>query len=122
MGSIILQNYVRKKDYLAIRKHFDLFANLRPVKAVPSLLQASPLKEEIAKNVDLLIVRELNRRFIFRGTSESNRKSLQSIHLFTRREEIERIVEKAFELARLRRGKVTSVDKANVLESSKLMA
>ncbi|CAM5217035.1 3-isopropylmalate dehydrogenase OS=Lysinibacillus sphaericus OX=1421 GN=leuB PE=3 SV=1 [Lysinibacillus sphaericus] len=48
-----------EKGLLRIRKHFDLFANLRPVKAFPSLLEASPLKREVAENVDLMIVREL---------------------------------------------------------------
>lgn len=108
-----------EKGLLKVRKHFDLFANLRPVKAVPSLLQASPLKEEVAKNVDLLIVRELTGGLYF-GEPSSRTENLAVDSLVYTRKEIARIVEKAFELARLRRGKVTSVDKANVLESSKL--
>ena len=108
-----------EKGLLAIRKHFDLFANLRPVKAVPSLLQASPLKEEVAKDVDLLIVRELTGGLYFGEPSRRTENSAVDTLVYTR-EEITRIVEKGFELARLRRGKVTSVDKENVLQSSKL--
>lgn len=108
-----------EKGLLAIRKHFDLFANLRPVKAVPSLLHASPLKEEVVQNVDMMIVRELTGGLYFGEPSRKTDTAAVDTLVYTR-EEIERIVEKAFELARLRRGKVTSVDKANVLESSKL--
>lgn len=108
-----------EKGLLAIRKHFDLFANLRPVKAVPSLLHASPLKEEVAKDVDLLIVRELTGGLYFGEPSRRTENSAVDTLVYTR-EEITRIVEKGFELARLRRGKVTSVDKENVLQSSKL--
>ncbi len=108
-----------EKGLLAIRKHFDLFANLRPVKAVPSLLHASPLKEEVAKDVDMLIVRELTGGLYFGEPSRRTDKSAVDSLVYTR-EEIERIVERSFEIARLRSGKVASVDKANVLESSKL--
>ena len=108
-----------EKGLLAIRKHFDLYANLRPVMAVPSLLHASPLKEEVAKDVDMLIVRELTGGLYFGEPSRHTEKSALDTLVYTR-EEIERIVVKSFELARLRRGKVTSVDKENVLESSKL--
>ncbi|MBB4823530.1 3-isopropylmalate dehydrogenase [Sporosarcina luteola] len=108
-----------EKGLLAIRKHFDLFANLRPVKAVPSLIQASPLKEDVAKEVDMMIVRELTGGIYFGQPSRFTNESAVDTLVYTRAE-IERIVEKAFELARLRKGKVTSVDKANVLSSSKL--
>ncbi|KXH84101.1 3-isopropylmalate dehydrogenase [Sporosarcina sp. HYO08] len=108
-----------EKGLLAIRKKFDLFANLRPVAAVPALLHASPLKEEVAKEVDMMIVRELTSGLYFGQPSRRTEKSAVDSLVYTR-EEIERIVDKAFELARLRKGKVTSVDKANVLESSKL--
>ena len=108
-----------EKGLLAIRKHFELYANLRPVMAVPSLLHASPLKEEVAKDVDMLIVRELTGGLYFGEPSRHTEKSAIDTLVYTR-EEIERIVVKSFELARLRRGKVTSVDKENVLESSKL--
>jgi len=108
-----------EKGLLAIRKHFDLFANLRPVKAVPALLHASPLKEEVAKDVDMMIVRELTGGLYFGEPSRRTADAAVDSLVYTR-EEIERIVVKAFEIARLRRGKVASVDKANVLESSKL--
>ena len=110
-----------EKGLLAIRKHFDLFANLRPVKAVPSLLHASPLKEEVAKDVDMMIVRELTGGLYFGEPSHRTDKSAVDSLVYTR-EEIERIVDKSFEIARLRSGKLASVDKANVLETSKLMA
>src|SRR5699024_9628982 len=108
-----------ERGLLAIRKHFGLFANLRPVKAVPSLLGASPLKEDVAKDVDMLIVRELTGGLYFGEPSERTADDAVDTLTYTRKE-IERIVEKAFELARLRRGKVTSVDKENVMQSSKL--
>lgn len=107
-----------EKGLLAIRKHFGLFANLRPVKAVPALLSASPLKEEKAAGVDLMIVRELTGGLYF-GEKDRTASDAYDTLVYSR-EEISRIVEKAFELARVRRGKVTSVDKANVLESSRL--
>lgn len=108
-----------EKGLLAIRKHFGLFANLRPVKAVPGMVDASPLKEHLVNEVDMMIVRELTGGLYF---GEPKRKTVNGAvdTLTYSRKEIERIVEKAFELARVRKGKVTSVDKANVLESSKL--
>lgn len=108
-----------ERGLLAIRKHFGLFANLRPVKAVPSLLGASPLKEKVAKNVDMMIVRELTGGLYFGEPSKRTKDSAIDTLVYTR-DEIVRIVEKGFELARLRRGKVTSVDKENVMQSSKL--
>lgn len=108
-----------EKGLLGLRKHFDFFANLRPVDTVPSLVKASPLKEEIVEEVNMLIVRELTGGLYFGEPSRRTEKSAVDTLVYTR-EEIERIVEKAFELARLRKGKVTSVDKENVLQSSKL--
>lgn len=108
-----------EKGLLALRKHFDLFANLRPVDAIPALLKASPLKEEVAREVNLLIVRELTGGLYFGEPSRKTEKSAVDTLVYTR-EEIERIVDKAFEFARLRKGKLTSVDKENVLQSSKL--
>jgi len=104
---------------LAIRKALGLFANIRPVKAVPSLLQASPLKEAIVKDVDLLVVRELTGGLYFGEPSNRTKEAAVDTLAYTR-DEIERIVEKGFELAGLRRGKITSVDKENVLETSRL--
>lgn len=108
-----------EKGLLNIRKHFDLFANIRPVKAVPALLGSSPLKEEVAKEVDMVIVRELTSGLYFGEPKRRTEKAAVDTLVYTR-QEIERIVDQAFEIARGRRGKVTSVDKANVLETSKL--
>lgn len=108
-----------EKGLLKIRKHFDLFANLRPVKAFPSLLASSPLKKEVAENVDLMIVRELTGGIYFGEPRKQSATSAVDTCVYTRGE-IERIVENAFVLARLRRGKLCSVDKANVLATSRL--
>ncbi|SFB02919.1 MULTISPECIES: 3-isopropylmalate dehydrogenase [unclassified Bacillus (in: firmicutes)] len=110
-----------EKGLLGIRKALDLFANLRPVKGFKNLLHASPLKEEIVQGSDLLIVRELTGGLYF-GTPSQRHQDGQSVidTLFYTRKEIERIVDTAFQYARQRRKHLTSVDKANVLESSKL--
>lgn len=107
-----------EKGLLKIRKTFDLYANLRPVKAFPALLDSSPLKREVAENVDLMIVRELTGGIYF-GEKKREGDTASDLNIYTR-EEIERIVDNAFEMARLRRGKLCSVDKANVLETSRL--
>lgn len=104
---------------LKIRKHFGLFANIRPVKAFSSLLASSPLKEDIVKEVDMVIIRELTGGLYFGEPKHRNEQSAVDTLVYTRGE-IERIVSQAFEVARTRRGKVTSVDKANVLETSRL--
>ncbi|WP_186577664.1 3-isopropylmalate dehydrogenase [Aquibacillus kalidii] len=110
-----------ERGLLGIRKALDLYANLRPVKGFPKLLHASPLKEEIINGSDLLIVRELTGGLYFGTPSErrDNGNAVVDTLTYTRKE-IERIVEKAFQSAELRSKKLTSVDKANVLESSKL--
>ena len=108
-----------EKGLLKIRKHFDLFANLRPVKAFPSLLASSPLKREVAENVDLMIVRELTGGIYFGEPRTKTNEGAVDTCIYSRTE-IERIVDNAFELARLRRGKLCSVDKANVLDTSRL--
>ncbi|SET04875.1 3-isopropylmalate dehydrogenase [Salinibacillus kushneri] len=110
-----------EKGLLGIRKALGLFANLRPVKGFSQLLHASPLKEEVINGSDLLIVRELTGGLYFGEPSEI-REDGQSVvdTLAYKREEIERIVDQAFQSARLRRKHLTSIDKANVLASSKL--
>lgn len=108
-----------EKGLLKIRKHFDLFANLRPVKAFPSLLASSPLKKEVAEDVDLMIVRELTGGIYFGEPRKQTHDSAVDTCVYTRTE-VERIVENAFVLARLRKGKLCSVDKANVLATSRL--
>jgi len=110
-----------ERGLLGIRKALDLYANLRPIKGFKNLLHASPLKEEIVSGSDLLIVRELTGGIYF-GTPSERRDNGQSVvdTLAYTRKEIERIVDKAFQAAQGRRGLLTSVDKANVLESSKM--
>ncbi|WP_026771445.1 3-isopropylmalate dehydrogenase [Sediminibacillus terrae] len=110
-----------EKGLLGIRKALNLFANLRPVKAFPNLLHASPLKESVVNGSDLLIVRELIGGLYF-GTPSGRSADGQSVvdTLAYTKKEIEQIVDKAFQSAQLRKGHLTSVDKANVLESSKL--
>jgi 3-isopropylmalate dehydrogenase len=110
-----------ERGLLGVRKALDLYANLRPIKGFKKLIHASPLKEEVIANSDMLIVRELTGGLYF-GTPSERRDNGNAVvdTLSYTRKEIERIVDKAFEAARIRRGHLTSVDKANVLESSKL--
>lgn len=108
---------------LGLRKGLDLYANLRPVKLFDSLKEASTLKSEVVEGVDMLIVRELISGIYFgepRGIHGEGRERYGVNTEVYRYPEVERIVRLAFELARLRRKKVTSVDKFNVLESSRL--
>jgi 3-isopropylmalate dehydrogenase len=112
-----------ERGLLHIRKEFGLFANLRPVSVLPSLAASSPLKPEIVADVDLLVVRELTGGIYFgepsrRWTDDGGRAAVDT--LIYRDYEIERIVRLAFELASSRRGHLASVDKANVLQSSRL--
>ncbi|WP_368503620.1 3-isopropylmalate dehydrogenase [Alkalihalophilus sp. As8PL] len=112
-----------EKGLLQLRKSLQLFANLRPVTCYESLLEASPLKPERIKGVDFVIVRELTGGIYFGEPRErryDNDEELAIDTLTYTRKEIERIVRKGFELAQVRKKKVTSVDKANVLESSRL--
>ncbi len=108
---------------LALRKGLDLYANLRPVKLYDALADASTLKSEVVKGTDMLIVRELISGIYFgepRGIFGEGAARYGVNTEIYRTPEVERIVTKAFELARLRRKKVMSVDKFNVLESSRL--
>ena len=109
---------------LAIRKDLGLYANLRPAVLRPALKSACPLKKETAdKGIDLMMVRELTGGVYFgkRDKYQTPDKGLEATDLMAYSEmEIERIGRRAFELARLRRVKVSSVDKANVLETSRL--
>ena len=111
-----------ERGLLAIRKELGLFANLRPVVGFQSLLHSSPLKPEIAEDVNLMIIRELTGGLYFGKPSErrgANQEVVVDTLQYTRAE-IERIVEKGFEFASIRNNKLTSVDKANVLESSRM--
>ena len=109
---------------LSIRKDLGLYANLRPAALRPALADACPLKKETAdKGIDLMMVRELTGGIYF-GQKEryqtEDRGEEASDRMAYSEKEIERIGRRAFELARLRRKKVASVDKANVLETSRL--
>lgn len=109
---------------LAIRRDLGLYANLRPAALRPALADACPLKRETAeRGIDLLVVRELTGGIYFgkRGRYQTGDRGLECTDLMAYSEkEIERIGRRAFEMARLRRKKVSSVDKANVLETSRL--
>lgn len=112
-----------EKGLLAIRKQLDLYANLRPVVCYDSLVSASPLKPDLVQGVDFVIVRELTGGIYFgqpSGRVVENGEERAVDTLLYKKEEIERIVRMAFMLARGRKKKVTSVDKANVLSSSRL--
>lgn len=113
-----------EKGLLGIRKALNLFANLRPVTVFSSLADSSTLKKEVIDGVDIMIARELTGGLYF-GTPRERRQGdngetiVVDTLLYTDRE-IERIVRKGFELAMVRNKKLTSVDKANVLESSRV--
>jgi 3-isopropylmalate dehydrogenase len=104
---------------LALRAELELFANLRPVRAFPQLASASPLRPEVRDGADLLIVRELTGGLYFGKPQERSHDEAVDTLRYSR-PEIERVVRLAFELAAGRRRQLTSVDKANVLESSRL--
>ncbi|WP_299238286.1 3-isopropylmalate dehydrogenase [Sulfurihydrogenibium sp.] len=112
-----------EKGLLRIRKELELFANIRPAKSYEPLLDASPLKPEIIKGVDLVVLRELTGDVYFgepRGREIRNGERVGYNTMIYYEHEVKRIAKLAFELARNRRKKVTSVDKANVLEVSGL--
>ena len=112
-----------EQGLLRLRKELGLFANLRPVKVAPALAGASTLRPEVVSGVDLVIVRELTGGLYF-GQPQGRRddeKGRAAVDTLTYTEaEIERLMRVAFDLARLRRKKLASVDKANVLASSRL--
>lgn len=104
---------------LGLRKELGLFANLRPIKGHPALVDSTPLRPELIDGVDLIVVRELTGGVYFgQPRKEGKEKALDS--MVYSREEVERIAHVAFRIARERRKKVTSVDKANVLATSRL--
>jgi 3-isopropylmalate dehydrogenase len=103
---------------LELRKRLGAFANLRPVAAIPSLLSASTLKEEVLKGVNILIIRELTGGAYF-GEKEEGEERASDLSVYTR-EEVERVARVAFEAAEERSRRVSSVDKANVLATSRL--
>lgn len=105
-----------EQGLLAIRKALGLYANLRPVRTHEAALHASPIKAELLQGVDFVVVRELTGGIYF-GDKTRDADSASDLCRYTVAE-IERVLRSAFRLARQRRGKVTSVDKANVLELS----
>ena len=112
-----------EKAILGLRKGLGLYANLRPVKVAEALVEYSPLKPELATGVDLVIVRELVGGIYFgeRCESEMHEGAERAWDLENYSvPEVERIVKLACETAKLRRGRLTSVDKANVLATSRL--
>ncbi|MCI5044770.1 MAG: 3-isopropylmalate dehydrogenase [Aquisalinus sp.] len=103
---------------LEMRKALDVYANLRPITIFDGMTSLSPLKPELAEGVDILIVRELTGGLYFGDRLEGNDTALDKCEYS--RAEVERVARIAFESARQRKGKVTSVDKANVLATSRL--
>jgi 3-isopropylmalate dehydrogenase len=114
-----------EQGLLGLRKGLGVFANLRPVRVHPSLIDASPLKPERLVGVDILVIRELTGGLYFgqpKGRERTNgrERAVDTLEYFDY--EVQRVIELAFRLAAMRKrfNKVTSVDKANVLESSRL--
>ncbi len=109
-----------EQGLLKVRKHFDLFANLRPVKAYPALAQHTPLRADLLEGVDMLFVRELTGGIYFGKRQEQN----DGDKAFDTEEysvpEVERVAHVAFRAAQGRRNKLASVDKANVMASMRL--
>lgn len=111
-----------EKALLGLRKELGLYANLRPAVLYPGLETSSSLKPEVLEGVDLLVVRELTGGLYFGDKrTETTPEGLKAMDTLVYHEhEVERIVHRAFRLAQGRRKQVTSVDKANILESSRL--
>ncbi len=112
-----------EQGLLAIRSELGLWANLRPVTAIPALLDASTIKREVLEGTDILVIRELTSGAYFgepkeRRVEDGMRSAVDTIYY--REDEVARVARLGFGLARERRNKLTSVDKANVLESSRL--
>jgi 3-isopropylmalate dehydrogenase len=112
-----------EQGLLALRKAMGLYANIRPVKVYPFLVDAGPLKPAVLEGVDLIVVRELTGGLYFgspqrRWNTQRGRRGVDTLRYSEA--EIDRILRVGFELARSRRKSLTSVDKANVLETSRL--
>ena len=112
-----------ERGLLALRKGLGVFANLRPVKVHPALIEWSPLKAEKLAGVDIMVVRELTGGLYFgwpkgRDVKDGRERAVDTLEYYDY--EVKRVMELAFKLAKGRKNKVTSVDKANVLESSRL--
>jgi 3-isopropylmalate dehydrogenase len=112
-----------EKGLLGIRKTLGVYANLRPVRTYKALMDSSPLKNHLIEGTDLIIVRELNGGIYYgtpRGIEGSGDEERGTNTMTYTRAEIARVCRMAFNLARQRRKKLTSVDKSNVLETSQL--
>jgi 3-isopropylmalate dehydrogenase len=107
-----------EQGLLGLRKGLGLYANLRPVRPFPALVDASPLRPDRIEGTDLLVVRELTGGIYFGDSGRDADRAHDTCEYSV--EEIERIAVVAFDAAERRRGRVTSVDKANVLETSRL--
>ncbi len=111
-----------EQGILALRRGLEVYANIRPVKAYPSLADASPLKAERLQGVDVVVLRELTGGLYFgekrREVIDGRERAIDT--LVYSEDEVRRIVDFAFRLARQRRKRVASVDKANILETSRL--
>lgn len=112
-----------ERGLLTLRKELEAFANLRPAKVFPALINASTLKQEIVEGTDIFVVRELTGGIYF-GEPRYNKKvegrRVGANNLIYNEDEIERVARVAFEIARKRSKKLTSLDKANVLEVMQL--
>ncbi|HWP30115.1 MAG TPA: 3-isopropylmalate dehydrogenase [Fimbriimonadales bacterium] len=106
---------------LALRRELDLYANLRPAKVFPALIDASPVRFGPSGRIDLIVVRELTSGIYFGKPRERRENGEVAVDtcVYSKRE-VRRIAERGFEIARMRRKKLTCVDKANVLETSRL--
>ncbi len=127
IGSPRFDNLPRDKrpetGLLSLRAGMELFANLRPVKIVPALIDASSLRPEVIQGVDLMVVRELTGGIYFgqpKGRVEADGEERGFNTMTYSASEVDRIAKVAFELAQQRRGQLCSVDKANVLDVSQL--
>ncbi len=113
-----------ERGLLGIRKELDLFANLRPAKVFDALIDASTLKPEIIRNLDIMIIRELTGDLYFgtpRGVKKLEDGSLYGFNTMTyNSKEVERIARVAFDMAQLRSKKLCSIDKANVIETTEM--
>lgn len=109
-----------EQGLLKMRKELGLYANLRPIKLFDELLGASSIKPEILKGADILFFRELTGDVYFGERGRTNNNETAYDTMIYSKYEVERIAHKAFQAARTRKKKLTSVDKANVLESSRL--
>ncbi len=122
-GDALPREHRPEQAILGLRKHLGLFANLRPAKLYPELADASALKPEVAKAIDLVIIRELNGDVYFgeKGmrTNAAGRREGYDIMSYDE-DEVARIARVGFETARARNRRLCSIDKANVLETSQL--